>query len=80
MGHEARQLHLFFFPLMAQGHTIPMIDIARLFADRGTKSTIITTPLNAMHIAESIDEDKKSGLDIHVKTISFPAVEAGLPE
>ncbi|KAF5203453.1 Udp-glycosyltransferase 73b3 [Thalictrum thalictroides] len=80
MGHEARQLHLFFFPLMAQGHTIPMIDIARLFAARGTKSTIITTPLNAMHIAESIDEDKKSGLDIHVKIISFPAVEAGLPE
>ncbi|PIA52864.1 hypothetical protein AQUCO_01000616v1 [Aquilegia coerulea] len=80
MGSEARQLHLFFFPLMAQGHTIPMIDIARLFAARGNKSTIITTPLNALHISENIDEDKKSGLEIHLETIPFPAVEAGLPE
>ncbi|PIA52862.1 hypothetical protein AQUCO_01000614v1 [Aquilegia coerulea] len=80
MEPETRQLHVFFFPLMAHGHTIPMIDIARLFAARGTKSTIITTPLNAVHFADSIDRDKKSGLDIGIQIIPFPCVEADLPE
>ncbi|KAF9619255.1 hypothetical protein IFM89_005809 [Coptis chinensis] len=80
MGSESRQLHVFFFPFMAQGHMIPLMDIARLFAARGTKSTIITTPLNALHIAENLDRDKKSGLDIGVQVIPFSAVEAGLPE
>ncbi|PIA52867.1 hypothetical protein AQUCO_01000619v1 [Aquilegia coerulea] len=80
MGSDAEKLHIFFFPFMASGHMIPMIDIARLFAARGTKSTIITTPLNALLIQESIDGDKKSGLDIGVQIIPFPSVEVGLPE
>ncbi|PIA52863.1 hypothetical protein AQUCO_01000615v1 [Aquilegia coerulea] len=80
MGSEAKQLHVFFFPLMAHGHTIPMIDIARLFAARGTKCTIITTPLNVIDFADNIDRDKKSGLDIGVEIFKFPCVEAGLPE
>ncbi|KAF9619259.1 hypothetical protein IFM89_005813 [Coptis chinensis] len=80
MGSEARQLHLFFFPLMAHGHTIPIIDIARLFAARGNKSTIITTPLNAPHFSETIDQERQSGLDIGVEIIQFPSIEAGLPQ
>nr|UXB92760.1 glycosyltransferase [Helleborus thibetanus] len=80
MVSVSRQLHVLFFPLMAQGHMIPMIDIARLFAARGTKSTIITTPLNVNHFSDTIDRDKQSGLDIGIQTIPFPAVEAGLPE
>ncbi|KAL5705633.1 hypothetical protein ACHQM5_023912 [Ranunculus cassubicifolius] len=80
MGSEARPLHIFFFPLMAQGHSIPMTDIARLFAARGIKSTIISTPLNAHLFADSLHRDKKAGLDIGILTIPFPAVEAGLPE
>ncbi|KAF9594998.1 hypothetical protein IFM89_035972 [Coptis chinensis] len=78
MGSEARQLHIFFFPFMAQRHMIPTIDIARLFAARGTKSTIITTPLNALHFTQSIERDKQSGLDIGIVVIPFPSVEAGL--
>ncbi|CAB4290540.1 unnamed protein product [Prunus armeniaca] len=42
-----QQLHMFFFPFMAQGHNIPFIDIAKLFASHGVKSTLITTPVNA---------------------------------
>nr|UXB92748.1 glycosyltransferase [Helleborus thibetanus] len=80
MGSEDQKLHIFFFPFMAHGHRIPMIDIVRLFAARGTKCTIISTPLNALHFAESIDRDKQSGLDIGILTIPFPAVQAGLPE
>ncbi|KAF5192017.1 Glycosyltransferase [Thalictrum thalictroides] len=80
MAYEAKQLHIFLFPLMASGHIIPMVDIARLFAGRGTKSTIISTPLNALQIQDSIDGDKNSGLDIGLLTIPFPSVEAGLPK
>ncbi|KAF9588714.1 hypothetical protein IFM89_014590 [Coptis chinensis] len=80
MAAEASQLHVFFFPLMAHGRIIPCIDIARQFAARGTKSTIITTPLNALRFADSIDGDKQAGLDIEFQMIPFPAVEAGLPE
>ncbi|KAL5705649.1 hypothetical protein ACHQM5_023926 [Ranunculus cassubicifolius] len=80
MGSETQKLHVFFLPLMAHGHSIPMIDIARLFASRGVKSTIITTPLSASHFSESINRDKQSGQDITIRTIPFPCKEAGLPE
>ncbi|KAF9614400.1 hypothetical protein IFM89_018545 [Coptis chinensis] len=80
MAAEASQLHVFFFPLMAHGRIIPCIDITRQFAARGTKSTIITTPLNALRFTDSIDGDKQAGLDIEFQMIPFPAVEAGLPE
>ncbi|KAF5202001.1 Udp-glycosyltransferase 73b5 [Thalictrum thalictroides] len=80
MGSDAEKLHIFLFPFMASGHMIPIIDIARLFAARGNKSTIITTPLNALLIQESINGDQKSGLDIGVQIIPFPSVEVGLPE
>jgi hypothetical protein len=36
---------------MAQGHTIPLLDIAKAFANRGLKVTIITTPSNAPFIS-----------------------------
>ncbi|PIA34114.1 hypothetical protein AQUCO_03900195v1 [Aquilegia coerulea] len=71
MESDAEKLHIFLFPFMASGHMIPMIDIARLFAARGTKSTIISTPLNALHIQESIDGDKNSGLDIGVQKLVY---------
>ncbi|KAI3921634.1 hypothetical protein MKW92_018833 [Papaver armeniacum] len=84
MGSEAitdnHQLHAFLFPVMAQGHMIPTVDIARLFAARGLKSTIICTPLNATSISKTTERDRLSGLDINVQTIPFPAAEVGLPE
>ncbi|KAJ0971035.1 hypothetical protein J5N97_018994 [Dioscorea zingiberensis] len=39
-------LRVFFFPLMAPGHMIPLIDIAKLFAARGISSTVVVTPGN----------------------------------
>ncbi|KAI3938353.1 hypothetical protein MKW98_015252 [Papaver atlanticum] len=74
------QLHVFFLPLMAYGHMIPTIDVARLFAARGVKSTIITTPRNASTSSKAIDRDRLSGLDIDFRVIPFPAKEAGLPQ
>ncbi|XP_049351954.1 scopoletin glucosyltransferase-like [Solanum verrucosum] len=74
------QLHIFFFPMMAHGHIIPTLDMAKLFVSHGAKATIITTPLNLPIFMQSIEKLKHLGLEIYVKAIRFPAVEAGLPE
>ncbi|KAI3840036.1 hypothetical protein MKW92_001466 [Papaver armeniacum] len=79
ISHQ-HQLHVIIFPFTAQGHMIPMINIARLFAARGVKTTIISTPINAITLSKTIHQDKLSGLDINIQTIQFPAVEVGLPE
>ncbi|KAF8395299.1 hypothetical protein HHK36_019242 [Tetracentron sinense] len=76
----ASQLHFVMFPLMAQGHMIPMIDMARLFAKRGVIVTIVTTPLNAFRFKPIIDRAIDSGLPIRLLKLRFPCVEAGLPE
>ncbi|KAM5549330.1 hypothetical protein ABKV19_000646 [Rosa sericea] len=75
-----QQLQIFFLPYMAHGHTLPLIDIAKLFASRGSKSTIITTPLNAPLISKSIQSSKSLGLEIDLLVIKFPSIEVGLPE
>lgn len=83
MGSEDpqhRQLHGFFFPLMAYGHMIPMFDIARIFASRGVKATIITTPANASTFSSATARDRLLSLDINIQILQFPTEEAGLPE
>nr|QDD67296.1 glycosyltransferase [Epimedium pseudowushanense] len=80
MGSETHQLHALFFPFMAHGHMIPMIDIARIFSVRGLKSTIITTPQHATNITSKICRYQNSGLDIKIITIPFPSEEFGLPK
>ncbi|KAL5704472.1 hypothetical protein ACHQM5_022898 [Ranunculus cassubicifolius] len=80
MEPQAHQLHVFFFPFMANGHIIPMIDIARLFAVRGTKCTLVTTPHNTSLFSKAIDQGIQAGLDISAAIIPFPAAEVGLPE
>ncbi|GLT60419.1 hypothetical protein SLA2020_331860 [Shorea laevis] len=79
MTSEIPQLHMFFFPVMVHGHMIPIADMARRFASRGVKATIITTPLNAPIFSRGIERSKNLAMDIDIKTIKFPA-EAGLPE
>ncbi|XP_042506754.1 scopoletin glucosyltransferase-like [Macadamia integrifolia] len=76
---EPHQLHIFFFPFMAQGHLLPAKDMARLFASHGVKVTIITTPLNAPLFSNTIDHGNQLGLDISIQLIPFPSEEAGLP-
>ncbi|KAK7362599.1 hypothetical protein VNO77_04716 [Canavalia gladiata] len=81
MGSEYGSLHIFFFPLMAHGHTIPMVDMAKLFAAKGVRATIITTPLNALTLSKAIEKIKSlESKDIHIQTIKFPSIELGLPE
>nr|BBK15462.1 UDP-glycosyltransferase [Polygala tenuifolia] len=75
MASENRQLQIFFLPAMGQGHMIPMVDLARLFASRGVKATIVTTPVNATLISKSIQRT-----NVNILTFKFPSAEAGLPE
>ncbi|OVA17932.1 UDP-glucuronosyl/UDP-glucosyltransferase [Macleaya cordata] len=79
-SQDHKQLHFVLFPLMAQGHILPMIDMARLFAERGVIITIVTTPLNALRFKPIIDRSIQSGLPIRLLNLRFPSVEAGLPE
>nr|BAG71127.1 glucosyltransferase [Phytolacca americana]BAH05017.1 glucosyltransferase [Phytolacca americana] len=81
MGAEPQQLHVVFFPIMAHGHMIPTLDIARLFAARNVRATIITTPLNAHTFTKAIEMGKKNGSPtIHLELFKFPAQDVGLPE
>lgn len=80
MATQVHKLHFILFPLMAPGHMIPMIDIAKLLANRGAITTIITTPVNANRFSSTITRAIKSGLRIQILTLKFPSVEVGLPE
>ncbi|ESQ52305.1 hypothetical protein EUTSA_v10016558mg [Eutrema salsugineum] len=84
MGSETTNksypLHFVLFPFMAQGHMIPMVDIARLLAQRGVTITIITTPHNAGRFKNVLSRAIESGLPINIVHVKFPYQEAGLPE
>ncbi|KAL8060634.1 hypothetical protein ABFX02_02G037100 [Erythranthe guttata] len=81
MDSETRQLlSIYFIPVMAPGHMIPMIDIARQFARLGAKSTIITTSSNASQFSQTIERDRRNGSQISISLVKFPCREAGLPD
>ncbi|XWS59594.1 hypothetical protein CRYUN_Cryun08bG0135500 [Craigia yunnanensis] len=80
MALNSSQPHFVLIPFMCQGHLIPLIDIARLLAERDVIVTIITTPQNAARFSTSINRAIESGLAIRVLQLHFPAAEAGLPE
>ncbi|PPD78051.1 hypothetical protein GOBAR_DD25014 [Gossypium barbadense] len=75
-----REIHMFFLPFLAHGHLIPVVDMAKMFASRGVKTTIVTTPVNALLFSNTIARSKESGIHIGVELLNFPAVDVGLPE
>ncbi|VVB10423.1 unnamed protein product [Arabis nemorensis] len=77
-----RKLHVLFFPMMAHGHMIPALDMAKLFSSRGAKSTILTTPLNSKILQKPIDAFKNlnPSLEIDMEIFNFPCAQLGLPE
>ncbi|KAM0918699.1 hypothetical protein ACQ4PT_008678 [Festuca glaucescens] len=81
---EQPPLHILFFPFLAPGHLIPIADMAALFAARGTRCTILTTPVNAAIIRPAVDranDANSHGTDnapaIKISAVPFPDV--GLP-
>ncbi|KAM0828969.1 hypothetical protein ACQ4PT_067185 [Festuca glaucescens] len=55
--HERQQqpVHILFFPFFAPGHLLPAADVAAVFAARGARCTILTTPVNADIIRPAVD-------------------------
>ncbi|KAF4403313.1 hypothetical protein G4B88_007959 [Cannabis sativa] len=67
MGIRAKELHHFIlFPLMGQGHLIPMVDIARMLAERGVIITIFTTTQNTARFEGVLNRAKETGLRINL--------------
>uniref|UniRef100_A0A2N9GNP8 Glycosyltransferase n=1 Tax=Fagus sylvatica TaxID=28930 RepID=A0A2N9GNP8_FAGSY len=79
MASQSHQIHFVLFPLMAPGHMNPVMDIARLLAQRGVIITIITTPHNATRFKTLVARSVESGLQIHLIQLEFPS-EVGLPK
>ncbi|XP_044422471.1 scopoletin glucosyltransferase-like [Triticum aestivum] len=82
-GEQQQQpLHILFFPFPAHGHLIPIADMAALFAARGVRCTILTTPVNAAIMRSAVDRanDAFAGTNspaIDISVVPFPDV--GLP-
>nr|QSB46670.1 glycosyltransferase [Rubia yunnanensis] len=75
-----KQLHVFFFPMLAHGHMLPILDMAKVFSSRAVKSTIITTDYHVPMFQKAIQKSVDAGLDISVRGITFSAAASGLPE
>ncbi|KAL5709723.1 hypothetical protein ACHQM5_020380 [Ranunculus cassubicifolius] len=80
MSSDHKSLNFVFVPFMAQGHLIPMVDMARLLSERGIVTTIVTTYHNAAKFKTIIDRAKESGHPIRLLQLRFPGAEVGLPE
>lgn len=79
-GSQSEQPHFVLVPLMAQGHTLPMIDMAHLLASHGALVTFVTTPLNASRIKSIIQHAKDAQLPIQFLPLPFNCAEVGLPD
>ncbi|XP_021718283.1 scopoletin glucosyltransferase-like [Chenopodium quinoa] len=84
MGDKPQSLQVVLFPLLAAGHMIPTLDIAKLFATNNVKTTILTTPLNAPIFTKALQSttyNNPSSLPmIDVEIVPFPSKEGGIPE
>uniref|UniRef100_A0A0D9WDE2 Glycosyltransferase n=1 Tax=Leersia perrieri TaxID=77586 RepID=A0A0D9WDE2_9ORYZ len=77
--HDAPKPHFVLVPFMAQGHTIPMIDMAHLLAKHGAMVSFITTPVNATRIQSTIDRARELNIPIQFVPFQLPCAEVGLP-
>ncbi|XP_039055211.1 UDP-glycosyltransferase 73C5-like [Hibiscus syriacus] len=66
MDSLSHQSHFVLFPFMAQGHLIPMVDIARLLAQRKVIVTVVTTPHNAGRVRKTIARAVELGYPIRL--------------
>ncbi|PRQ22983.1 putative flavonol 3-O-glucosyltransferase [Rosa chinensis] len=69
------RLHIFFLPFMGPGHSLPLLDIAKIFASRGVKSSIITTPVSAALLSKQHRTSKSLGSGIEFLVIKFPSAK-----
>ncbi|GJT74149.1 UDP-glycosyltransferase 73E1-like protein [Tanacetum coccineum] len=80
MAAPTTELHFVMFPLMAQGHMVPMVDIARILAKRGATVTMIATPLVANRFRPVISRAIEAKLKIQILELELQVAKVGLPE
>lgn len=79
MAFQTKNLHFVLVPLFAQGHMIPMIDMARILAEKNVMVTLVTTPQNTSRFHNTIQRATKLGLQLHLLEIPFPCQQVQLP-
>ncbi|KAJ0558064.1 putative flavanone 7-O-beta-glucosyltransferase [Helianthus annuus] len=68
-------LHVLLFPFMAKGHTIPILDLARLLLlRRNATVTLFTTPVNRQYFSASLSDTPTT-----IITLPFPDNIPGIP-
>ncbi|XP_028778570.1 UDP-glycosyltransferase 90A1 [Neltuma alba] len=71
----SRQPHVLLIPFMAKGHTIPLLDFARLLLRRNASVTVVTTPANRPFVTESLQNTTGAS----IVDIPFPANVPEIP-
>uniref|UniRef100_A0A0E0FH18 Glycosyltransferase n=1 Tax=Oryza nivara TaxID=4536 RepID=A0A0E0FH18_ORYNI len=75
----AAAAHFVLVPMMAQGHAIPMTDMARLLASTARRGLVVT-PVNAARMTGFAAGVEEAGLPVQLVELPFPAAEFGLPD
>uniref|UniRef100_A0A0E0KW12 Glycosyltransferase n=1 Tax=Oryza punctata TaxID=4537 RepID=A0A0E0KW12_ORYPU len=70
--------HVLLVPFPAQGHALPLYDLAALLAARGLRLTVVTTPANAAQLAPLLAAHPDSVHRLIFPFPSHPSLPAGL--
>ncbi|CAD6251465.1 unnamed protein product [Miscanthus lutarioriparius] len=72
--------HFVIVPLVEQGHTIPMVDLARHLAERGARASLVTTPVNGARLRGVAEQAVRTNLSLEIVELPLPTdTDNGLP-